>query len=80
MVARAMVHLLLSITSAWGVMSGCGVVAVWVCAAGMAGAASGVCMRAERRTVAVQRGWQQWHREGCGMKRWGGRSAQVGST
>ena len=80
MVAKVMVRMLLSTTSVPGVTSSCGVVTVWVCAAGMAGAASGVHTRAERGTVAVWRGWRQWHGEGSGTKRWGGRSAWVGST
>ena len=63
MAARAMVRMLSSTTSVLGVTSGCGVVAVWVCAAGVAGAASGTCTRAERGTVAVQRGWRRWHKE-----------------
>ena len=63
MVVRAMVHMLSSTTSALGVTSSCGVVAVWVCAAGVAGAASGTCTRAERGTVAVRRGWRRWHGE-----------------
>ena len=80
MVARAMVRMLSSTTSAPGVTSGCGVVAVWVCAAGAAGAASGARTRAERGMVAVQRGWWWWHGEGGGTKGWGGWSAWVGST
>ena len=64
MAARAMVRMLSSTTSAPGVMSSCGVVTVWVCAAGTAGATSGMRTRAERGTVAVRRGWQQWHVEG----------------
>ena len=59
MAARAMVRMLLSTTSVPGVMSSCGVVTVWVCAAGAAGAASGMRTRAERGTVAVWRGWWQ---------------------
>ena len=80
MAVRAMVRMLSSTTSAPGVTSGCGVVAVWVCAAGAAGAASGTRTRAERGTVAVRRGWRQWHGEGSGTTGWGGRSARVGST
>ena len=36
-----MVHILLSMVSALGVTSGCGVIMVCVCVAGVAGAASG---------------------------------------
>ena len=79
MAVRAMVRMLLSTTSVLGVTSSCGVVAVWVCTVGVAGAASGAHTRAERGMVAVWRGWRWWHREGGSTKRWGGRSAWVGT-
>ena len=82
MVARVMVRMLSSTTSALGVTSGCGVVAVWVCTAGTAGQHQ-ACARELRGGQ-----WQYGEGGGGGTERVGrrewdvesGRTARAGGT